>query len=110
MVWEVALSPSDHGAELANCQCCSRRTAENDGGVDEDATKQPTKGEDRTEMKKEARRLRCTLLNGSTWSTEKNMRRYKGKCAFFLDRAQFKKGRKGGAVQQRSQGRVEIYS
>ena len=31
--------------------------------------KQP-KGEDRTDMKKEARILRCTLLNRSTWSTE----------------------------------------
>ena len=31
--------------------------------------KQP-KWEDRTEMKKEARILRCTLLNRSTWSTE----------------------------------------
>ena len=31
------------------------------------------KGEDRTEMKKEARRLICTLLNGSAWSTEKNI-------------------------------------
>ena len=30
------------------------------------------KGEDRTETKKETIRLRCTLLNGSAWSTEKN--------------------------------------
>ena len=38
-------------------------------------------------MKKEAKLLRCTLLNGSAWSTEKkNMRRYKGKCdVFFWD-------------------------
>ena len=44
--------------------------------------KQP-KGEDRIEMKKEARGL-CTLLNGSVWSTEKkHMRRYKGKCDIF---------------------------
>ena len=43
------------------------------------------KGEDRTKMKKEARLLRCTLLNGSTWSTEKRyMRRYKGKCDIFF--------------------------
>ena len=35
-----------------------------------------TKGEDRTEMKKEAKLLRCTVLNGSAWSTErKYMRR-----------------------------------
>ena len=30
-------------------------------------------------MRKEEKRLRCTLLNGSAWSTEKKyMRRYKG--------------------------------
>ena len=30
-------------------------------------------------MQKDARRLRCTLLNGSAWSTEKKcIRRYKG--------------------------------
>ena len=34
-------------------------------------------GQDRTEMQKEARRVRCTLLGGSAWSTErKHMRRY----------------------------------
>ena len=36
-IWEVALSPFAAGAELAMCQCCSRRTAEKDGGDDEDA-------------------------------------------------------------------------
>ena len=46
--------------------------------------KQP-KGEDRIEMKNEARVSRCTLLNGSAWSTErKYMRRCKGKCAIFF--------------------------
>ena len=36
-------------------------------------------GKDRHEIKKEARELRYTLLNGSTWSTEeKCMRRYHG--------------------------------
>ena len=45
--------------------------------------KQP-KREDRAEMKKEAKLLRCTLLNGSAWSTErKNMRRYVGMCDDF---------------------------
>ena len=35
-----------------------------------DSTKVETaKGEDRTKMKKEAKLLRCTLLNGSAWST-----------------------------------------
>ena len=36
-------------------------------------------------MEKEAKLLRCTLLNGSAWSTErKYMRRYKGKCDIFF--------------------------
>ena len=38
--------------------------------------KQP-KGEDRTNLKKEAKLLRCTLLNGTAWSTE---RKYKRRC------------------------------
>ena len=43
------------------------------------------KREDRTEMKKEAKLLRCTLLNGSAWSMErKYMRRCKGKCDVFF--------------------------
>ena len=43
------------------------------------------KGEDRTEMKKETRVLRCTFLSGSAWSTErKYMRRFKGKCDIFF--------------------------
>ena len=36
-VWEVAFSPFAAGVEWAMCcQCCSRRTAEKDGGDDED--------------------------------------------------------------------------
>ena len=43
------------------------------------------RGEDRTEMKKEARMVRCTLLNGSAWRTErKNMRKYKGTFDIFF--------------------------
>ena len=52
------------------------------------------KGEDRTGIKKEATLLRCTLLSGSAWGTEKKyMRRYKctfeiffgkGKCDIFF--------------------------
>ena len=42
------------------------------------------KGEDRIEVK-EARVLRCTLLNGSAWSTEKKyLKRYKEKCDIFF--------------------------
>ena len=49
---------------------------------------------DRTEMRKKAEELRCTLLNWSAWSTEKkHMRRYKGKCdIFFWDRAPIEEG------------------
>ena len=39
------------------------------------------KGEDRAEMKKDAKLLRCTLLNGSAWSA---MRRYKGTSDIFF--------------------------
>ena len=43
------------------------------------------KGEDRTEMKKQEKRLGCTLPNGSAWSTErKYMRRYKGTFDIFF--------------------------
>ena len=46
--------------------------------------KQP-KGEDRTEMKKEMKLLRRTLLNGSAWSTErKYMTKFVGKCDIFF--------------------------
>ena len=46
--------------------------------------KQP-KGGDGTEMKREGKLLRCTLLNGSAWSTErKYMRRYNRKCDVFF--------------------------
>ena len=38
-----------------------------------------SKGVDRNEMGKEGKNLRCELLNGSAWSTERKcMRRYKG--------------------------------
>ena len=60
--------------------------------------KQP-KGEDRTEMKKEAKLLRCTLPNCSAWSTgRKYVRRYKGKCDIFFG-AQIEEGGNGGTGQ-----------
>ena len=44
-----------------------------------------SKGVDRTEMRKEEKRLRCALLIGSAWSTEKKyMRRYKGTFDIFF--------------------------
>ena len=101
-VWKIALSPCASGTELALCQRCSRRVAEKDGddekvaaaasssdmeqmgGGDSQRWRQP-KGEDKTKMKKEGKLLRCTLLNGSAWSTERKcMRRYKGKCDIFF--------------------------
>ena len=42
------------------------------------------RGEDRTEMKKEARMVRCTLLNGSAWRTERKNRKYKGTFDIFF--------------------------
>ena len=52
----------------------------------EDSKKVETaKRKDRTERRKEEKRLKCTLLNGSVWSTEKkSLRRYKGKCDVFF--------------------------
>ena len=42
-------------------------------------------GEDRTEMRKEEKRLKCTSLNGSAWSTErKDIRRYRGAFNIFF--------------------------
>ena len=69
------------------------------------------KGEDRSEMKKEARRLSYTLLNGSTWSTDKIHEMIQRKVRyFFRDSAQIEEGGNGGTVQQRSQGKIEICS
>ena len=55
------------------------------------------KGEDRSDMKKGAQVLRCTLLNGSAWSTErKYMRRFLRKVRYPLwNRAQTEEGRNG---------------
>ena len=63
-------------------------------------------------IKKEAKLLRCTLLNGSEWSTQrKYMRRYKGKCdVFFGIEHRLKEEEMGGAVQQRGQRRMEVCS
>ena len=47
-----------------------------------------SKGVDRTGLRKEEKRLRCALLNGSAWSTEKKyMRRYKGTFDVFFGMA-----------------------
>ena len=44
-----------------------------------------SKGADWTEMRKEEKKLKCTLLNGSAWSTEKKyMRRYTGTFDIFF--------------------------
>ena len=87
-------------------------------GGGESTKVEAAKGEDRTEMKKEAKQLRCALQNGSAWSTEmKYMGRYKGTFDVFFGiehrlrkeemEEQFKqRPRKGGAlrlIQQESQ-------
>ena len=71
-----------------------------------------SKGVDWTETRKEEKRLRCTLLNGSAWSTEKKcMRRYNGTFdIFFWKTAQIKERGNGGRVQQRGQGSMEVCS
>ena len=47
-----------------------------------------SKGADRNEMRKEEKNLRCALLNGSAWSTERNyMRRYTGTFDVFFGTA-----------------------
>ena len=128
-VWRVALSLFAFWAELAMCQRCSRRIAEKDGDDEKmDAARSSSereadgrrrfpqrwrqpKGEDRTGMKKEATLLRCTLLDGSAWSTEKKyMRRYKGKCDIFLgiEHRLRKEDMEEHSFQQRGQGRMEI--
>ena len=117
----MALSTFAIGAELVVCQCCSGRIAEKDGDDGKDAAagssgKREQMGEgdstkveavqrrrqDRNEKKK---RLKCTLLNGSAWSTErKYRRRYKGTFDIFFGmehRSQVEEGGNGGGVQQK---------
>ena len=79
------------------CSRCGRRTAEkgeDDGKMaaagsssereQMDGERQP-RGPDRTDTRKEAKMLRCTLLNASAWSTEKKyMRGYKGNMRYLL--------------------------
>ena len=65
----------------------SRRTTKKNRSSDKVATRRAGQMEDsknRTEMKKEARLLRGSSLDASTWSTENCMRRYKGKCDLFF--------------------------
>ena len=65
---------------------------------------------DRTEMRKEEKRLKCTLPNGSAWSTEKKyMRKYKVTFdVFFEIEHRLRRGGNGGAVNQRGKGRMEV--
>ena len=62
---------------------------------------------DRNEMRKEEKNLRCAMLNGSAWSTErKYMRRYRGTFDVFFGI----KHRLRKELQQRGQGRMEVCS
>ena len=63
------------------------RTDVNAGCWEQANPKRPRQEEcdDREEMQEESRMVRCTLLNGSTWSTEKKYtRRYKVPLMFFF--------------------------
>ena len=51
-IWEVTLSPFAIGAELAECQCCSRRTSKKNGDGDEECeTKGGSSQKGRIELK-----------------------------------------------------------
>ena len=80
-----------------------------DGG-DSTKVESAKKGTDRTEMRKEEKRLKCTLLKGSAWSTEKKyMRRYKGTfdISFGIEHRLWKDEMEG-AVKPRGKGRIEV--
>ena len=70
--------------------------------------KVPRTGEEqRAGLRKPSKTVRCTLLNGSAWSTEKYMRRHRG--TFDLSFAvEHRIGR--GAVQQGGEARMEARS
>ena len=103
----------DFDAESVLCRCCSREAgAKREAEVpeiifvsdamegtlvdldgkslqEEQKGRHPRKWEvkmaDWTEMRKGEKRLKCTLLNGSAWSTEKKfLRRYKGTFGIFF--------------------------
>ena len=63
-------------------------------------------------MQKPPKTVRCTLLTGSAWCTEKSfLRRYKGTFdIFFGIRTQDEKRGGVGAVQQRGRARMEVCS
>ena len=69
------------------------------------------KGVDRTEMRKEEKRFRCTLLNGSAWSTEKKyMRRYRGKYdIFFGIEHRFRKEEMEEQFNKEAKERMEVW-
>ena len=71
-----------------------------------------TKGVDRTEMRKEEKRLRCASLIGSAWSTErKYMKRYKGTFdVFFGMEHRLRKEEVEEQFKERGQGRREVCS
>ena len=71
--------------------------------------KQP-KGENRTEIKKEAKRLRCTLLNGSAWSTErKHMRRNRCECdILFGMEHRLRKEEMGSQCNKEAEGKMKV--
>ena len=122
---ESGSSFSDGGTAVDERQRCSRRTTKKNGRMQQEVQikkagewrkhhkrwKQ-SKGEERMELKKEATRFKVhpaqrVDLEHREKVHEKIQRRVP---YLFRDRAQIEEGGNGGAVQQRSQGRMEIRS
>ena len=86
-IWKMAFSPFAIGSRTGYVSTLQQESQVKESRWVEEIPQrwnQP-KGEDRTAMIKEAALLRCTVLSGSAWSTErKYRRRYKGKCDIFF--------------------------
>ena len=82
------------------------------GWYTEERLQEQTKKKDRREVRKPGNMMRCTFLNGSTWSTErKHMRRFKGTFDVFVEiEHMMRKEESGVAVQQRGKARMEVRS
>ena len=112
-VWKVALSLLTVGAELVVCQCCSGRIEEKDGDhgrMQQQESRwaeeiphrlRQSKGEDRTEMRKEAKIIKVYLAQwiGLEYRA-KIHKKIQRKMRYFLgERAQAEKRGNGGAVR-----------
>ena len=68
------------------------------------------KGADRTEMRKEEKRLKCTLIKwvGLQYREEVHEKIQRQVRYLLWDRAQLEEGGNGGTVKQRGKGRMEV--